>query len=144
MLICTACKNTVEVLPQKLVYDEFDRPHLTDGSCPNCGRHTLAEATACPVCGNYYDNEELDGVCDECLKTHETIKVALMIGDANREPVEINGFIASALSADRICHILEEAVRKMIKDRDEAVIEYLRDDLPYFTEWVEKHAHEVE
>lgn len=146
MLICTKCKETFEEinLPQKLRYDEFGNTYLVDDYCPSCGKGILVEAELCPVCGQPFESDNFEGVCNDCLEEHETLEVALKIGDVNREPVEINGFIATALSADRICHILEEAVKGMIKDRDDAVIEYLRDDLPYFTEWVEKHADEGE
>lgn len=144
MLICTNCGKTFEEndLPQKLRYDELGKSYLVDDYCPCCQKGQLVEANTCPVCGKVFDNETLEGVCNDCLIENETVDVALKMGDANREPVEINGFIASALSADRICHILEKAVREMIEDRDDAVIEYLRDALPYFSEWVEKHANE--
>ena len=145
MLVCTNCGkfNDESDFPQKLFCDEFGVMHLSDSDyCPSCKWGDLVEAKSCPICGKYYDDTELDGVCDDCLKENETVEVALQIGDCNRESVEINGFVAAALTADQICHILEEAARKIFKDRDDAVVEYLRDDLPYFTEWVESHNKE--
>lgn len=146
MLICYKCGATIENDELKMTtqchgYTSLGQPlneRVADTSC-SCGGE-FVEATKCAVCGEWFDNSELEGVCEDCLEEHYTVGMALKIGDDNRINVEVNSFIASVLNADRINHILEKWVEENFVDGCRDVRDFLNADKSCFSEWVENEA----
>lgn len=133
MLVCEMCGKVVGSDDLNYVTEMHGERHR-DTRC-KCGGYFIP-ATKCRVCGEWFDNTELHGVCEGCLDEHYTVGMALAIGDANREDVEINSFIASILNPDRINHILEKYVEEHYTDGCREVKDYLDADKSCFSEWV--------
>lgn len=145
MLICNKCGATIENDELKMTTQCHGHSSLGQAyneripeSC-RCGGEFI-EATKCAVCGEWFDNSELEGVCEDCLEEHYTVGTALAIGDADRTDVEINSFIARVLNPDRINHILEKWVEENFVDGCRDVRDFLNDNKDYFSEWVENEA----
>ena len=140
MYICWKCGELFEDLKTERRYGDNYLGGFIDetiDTCPHC-KVDLVEATKCPVCGRWFDNTELDGVCAHCLEDYETVGTALEIGDKNRIDVKVNSFVAYALSDDQINHILEKWVEENFTDHCKTVIEYCRDDNAYFSDFVKE------
>lgn len=134
MLVCNKCGKLRESSELGYAIESHGERHL-DTDC-SCGGDFIP-ATQCKICGRWFDDTDLHGVCEVCLEEHETVGVALEIGDANRENVEINSFIASILNPDRINRILEKWVEEHYTDHSDAVIDYLEADMSAFAEFLE-------
>lgn len=134
MLVCNKCGKLRESSELGYAIESHGERHL-DIEC-SCGGDFIP-ARQCKICGRWFDDTDLNGVCEVCLEEHETVGVALEIGDANRENVEINSFIASILNPDRINHILEKWVEEHYTDHSDAVIAYLESDMSAFAEFLE-------
>ena len=134
MLVCNKCGKLRESSELGYAVESHGERHL-DTNC-SCGGE-FVPATRCSLCGKWFDGTDLHGVCEVCLDDNETVGVALEIGDANRENVEINSFIASILNPDRINHILEKYVEEHYTDHSDAVIDYLEADMSAFAEFLE-------
>lgn len=135
MLVCTHCGALKEEEALRYVTESHGERHL-DYTC-SCGG-TFVEATKCEVCGEWFDNRELDGVCEVCLEEHETTGDALAIGAENTTSVEINGFIAYALDPVVINEILTKWVEENITDHSRVVVDYCEDDKPWFADYVKE------
>ena len=133
MLVCYKCGRLRESSELGYAIESHGERHL-DTDC-SCGGEFIP-ATQCKVCGKWFDDTDLNGVCEVCLEEYETVGVALEIGDANREDVEINSFIASILNPDRINHILEKYVEEHYTDHCREVIDYLEYDKSAYSEWI--------
>jgi hypothetical protein len=136
MLICNRCGSTINESELKTVVEEHGERHL-DLNCCYC-RGKYINATKCKVCGKWFDNTDLRGICYCCLEEYETVGMALEIGDANREDVPINSFITSILDEDKINKILEKYVEEHYTDGCREVNDFLYGDISCFTEWVEE------
>lgn len=74
MYICTGCGNLEEELHSYIERhgngpDAYYEP-LMDCNCPWCGDY-MAEATLCPMCGEWYHYESSGYQwCDQCLEAH--------------------------------------------------------------------------
>ena len=137
MLVCNKCGKLRESSELGYAVESHGERHL-DTNC-SCGGDFIP-ATQCKICGKWFDDTDLNGVCEVCLEEHETVGVALEIGDANRENVEINSFIASILNPDRINHILEKYVEEHYTDGCREVRDSLDADKSCFSEWVVEKA----
>lgn len=134
MLVCTHCGELKREEELKYVTEPHGERHL-DYNC-RCGGEFI-EATKCRVCCKWFDNSELDGVCEGCLDEYETVGMALEIGAENLESVDgINGFVASCLSVEQINKILVKWVEENFTDHSKAVVEYLEDDKGYFSDYL--------
>lgn len=147
MLVCNCCGKVIEGCEaprERIVHGATslgaDLVEVVMGSC-DCGGE-FVEATKCSVCGEWFDNSNLYGVCECCLEEAETVGTSIEIGRVNRADVSVNGFIATVLSADKINAILEKWVEENFTDHSRDVVEYCEDDKSYFSEWVESHCKE--
>lgn len=142
MFVCKNCGKLIEdyELPtakQCHGYTSLGQPltETIDGLC-SCGGE-FTEATQCEICGEWFDNTELDGVCEVCLEEYETVGTALEIGAENPETIEgINGFIKSVLSVEQMNKILTKWVEENFIDHSNAVVKYCEEDMPYYSDWV--------
>jgi hypothetical protein len=134
MLVCNKCGTLIDDKELDYVTEMHGERHLNT-AC-RCGGDFIP-ATQCKICGVWFDNSGLYGICEGCLEEYETVGTALEIGDANREDVEINSFVASVLSADRINHILEKWVEENYTDHSSDVRRFLNRDLGVFSEHIE-------
>ena len=108
---------------------------IEDDTC-DCGGK-FVEATECKLCGEWFDNTELDGVCEVCLEEYETVGTALEIGNENPETVEgINGFAASVLTVEQINKILCKWVEENFVDHSKEVVKYCEEDKFYFSDFL--------
>ena len=128
MFVCKKCGKLIEdcefpVVKQCHGYTSLGQPLTEDieGRC-SCGGE-FVEAEKCKICGEWFDNRELHGVCESCLSNYETVGVALAIGKENTESVEgINGFVKSVLSAEQINKILTKWVEENFTDHSKYVV----------------------
>ena len=76
MFICVKC-NSVFSEPDEAVVDRYpygDRlVEVTGAVCPRCGHNETADAIQCDICGEYFEEFDLnnDGelmLCDACQK----------------------------------------------------------------------------
>ena len=138
MLVCDRCGTVV-------AHDEL--PYVTEmhgerrrNTVCTCGGE-FVEATKCEACGKWFDNRELDGVCEVCLEEYETVGDALAIGAGHTTSVEINGFIAYALDPVVINEILTKWVEENITDHSKVVVDYCEDDMPWFAGYVKEKSN---
>lgn len=134
MLVCDRCGRLIE--DDELRFDVEDYGGKSAVPC-SCGG-TFIEAEQCSVCGEWFDNTDLHGVCEGCLGEYETVGEALAIGAENTTSVDgINGAVAHLLSVEQINNILTKWVEENFTDRSKPIVEYCEDDKIYFSEWLE-------
>lgn len=137
MLVCDMCGKVVGSDDLKYVTEMHGERHR-DTRC-KCGGHFIP-ATKCRVCGEWFDNTELYGVCEGCLDEHYSVGTALEIGDEPRELIGVNAFVAFVLTEDEINKILIKHVEEHYTDKCREVRHYLDDNLSCYSEWVEEKA----
>lgn len=108
----------------------------TEYFCPYCGSDDFDEATECPLCGDYYDASDDVHVCEGCLCDEENIVNAIEYGADRTEDVEINGFVANMLSAEKINEILINYAKEHYTEYPSAITKYLEWDKPQFSEFL--------
>lgn len=134
MLVCTRCGATKRTEELKFVYEPHGEKHL-NYNC-RCGGEFI-KATKCKVCGEWFDNTELHGVCEECLEEYETVETAMAIGAYSTKKREINGFFADILTTEMINDILGKYVEEHYTDHSTAVKDYLYADKSAYSEYIE-------
>lgn len=135
MLVCNECGKIVDESELGYVTEPHGERHLN--TVCRCGGDFIP-ATQCSICGKWFNNTELHGVCEGCLSDYETVSVALEIGEKNTETIDgINGFVADCLSVEQINKILTKWVSENFVDHSKAVVEYLEDDVAYFSGFLE-------
>lgn len=134
MLICNHCGCTVEESDLSIVKEPHGEEHI-DYVC-SCGGD-FVDAKQCPICENWFAEEETYSVCETCMKEYETVVEALDVGDREKVSVEgINGFIAEVLSVEQINKILTKWVEENFVDHSNPVVKYCEDDKAYFSEYL--------
>lgn len=142
MLICNNCGRLIE--DDELHYTTECHGYTSLGEAMrevidtpcSCGGDFI-KATKCAICGEWFNNEEIHGVCDSCISGHETVDEALAIGAENVVAVDINEFVTKVLTAEEINEILAKAVKEKVADHSHEVEKYCEDDLSYFAEFIE-------
>ena len=142
MFVCKKCGNLVEQIPTtKQCHGHTSlgqRLEETVDCLCHCGGE-FVEATECKVCGEWFDNSDMNNVCEVCIEEYETVGEALEIGAENTESVEgINGFVANVLSVEQINKILTKWVEENFIDHSTEVIKYCEEDKLYFSEWIQQ------
>ena len=113
MFICEKCGKVIEdyefpMSKQCHGYTSLGQP-LTEtiaGHC-TCGGDFI-EATQCKVCGEWFDNDGMHGVCECCLDNYSTVNDALDFGENAKLEVEVNGIVAELLTEEQINKILRK------------------------------------
>ncbi len=142
MLVCNRCGRIIDDSDLSITYQHHGFTSLGDSyseavadNC-SCGGE-FVEATKCAVCGEWFDNSDLAGVCECCIEKHETVSEALEIGKENLHVVEgINGFVASCLSVEQINKILCKWVEENFTDHSKEVVKYCEEDKAYYSDWI--------
>lgn len=134
MLVCNYCGTLREENELGYVTEMHGERHKN--TVCKCGGQ-LIPATKCKLCGTWFDNTDLHGVCEGCLSEDETVATAIALGKESTEKVEINGFVAASLSAEKINEILIKWVSENFTDHSKAVVEYLEQDMMVFSEFLE-------
>lgn len=145
MFVCNCCGKLVEELTvSREIHGHTDlgaplEERVVDERC-SCGGD-FVEAERCKVCGEWFDNTNLNGVCEVCIEDNELVGTALEIGNENPEMVEgINGFVASILSVEQINQILSKWVEENFIDHSKEVVKYCEEDKFYFSDYLaDKH-----
>lgn len=81
----------------------------------NCGG-SFVEATECE-CGEYFNDCDNIGICNNCLEENATFENAIKIGNENPEKISINGYFASEFTVEEI----EEILRRELIESSEFV-----------------------
>jgi hypothetical protein len=135
MYVCDKCGELISENELHYVTEMHGERHLSM-VCP-CGGEFIP-ATKCLVCGEWFDNTELHGVCEVCLDEDETVGTALELGAYGLEKVDgINGFIADVLSVEQINKILTKWVEENFTDHSKAVKDYIYADKMAYSEFLE-------
>ena len=134
--ICLHCGHHFEVIDRKH-YDPATG--VWEEYCPNCGSDDFEEAAQCPICKEWFSDEDMRyGVCADCLGKSVTKENAFRYGSDDTHTVEINGFLAWCYSADEIMEILSKHFEKTSDAwKKRMIAEYLNDDKWNFAEWLE-------
>lgn len=133
MLVCKICGKVTNENELRYVTEAHGERHLNH-TC-SCGGE-LTSATKCKVCGEWYDDSELHGVCEKCLGEYETVGEALAIGEQRKTQVAVNEFIAFALTEEQIGKILTKWVEENFTDHSKAVVDYCEDDKYWYSEYL--------
>ena len=134
MYVCNRCGLLKDERNMRVVVEPHGETH--ENHICRCGGE-FVEATKCKICGHYFDNTELFGVCEGCISEEETVGNALEVGDLNRVDAKVNGFIANVLTENQINKILGKWVEEHFTDHSKAVVEYLENDKGYFSEFLD-------
>lgn len=134
MLVCNRCGTLVNYNDLGYVTEIHGERHRN--TVCKCGGEFIP-AKKCKLCGSWFDNTDLHGVCEGCISEEETVGNALEIGAENTEMVEVNGFIAEVLTTEQINKILTKWVEENFVDRCTPVVQYLEGDISCFTEFLE-------
>lgn len=137
--ICNLCGHIKYEDEFEYVTEPHGERHL-DFTCHCCGHGNYIKAEKCKVCGEFFDgseNSELCEVCDDCLEKHYTIEEALKYAEEGyTTSVEINSFIASALTEKQINEILTKYVEEHFTDHCKEIKDYCNDDKSAFCDFV--------
>ena len=145
MFVCNNCGNMVEELPTTTQYHgntAFGELTEVIADCCSCGGEYI-EATQCAICSKWFDGTDMDGVCESCIEDHETVGVALEMGDEDLKTIDgINGFVASCLSVEQMNKILKKWVEENFIDHSKDVVKYCEEDKQYFSEYIIEYNEE--
>ena len=143
MLVCSFCgalKREDELKTYTDVHGWTDLQPITETrknyDCDVCGKGEYVEAKECKVCGVWFNDEEHIGVCEGCLEDEETFENAVKLGRENTEIIEINGFLASLFSVEKINDILEQYAEQHFTDHCSEIVHYCEEDKHYFADCV--------
>ena len=142
MLVCKNCGKVIEDYELGTVrechgYSSLGQAFVeeADELC-TCGGE-FVEAEKCKICGEWFDNEDLNGVCEVCIEKYETVSEALDMGAENTVSIDnINGAVASLLSTELINKILTKWVEENFIDHSKEIVRYCEEDEYYFAEWL--------
>lgn len=117
MYICESCgkiHEEVPVIEEDYGYEvgigRVSAKQTIADSC-DCGG-SLVEATECAECGEVFEKNGEQTICDMCLEKYKTFENAIKIGADYRIKVGINQFIRECFSEDEINEILERELRE--------------------------------
>ena len=134
MLVCNKCGTLVQTNDLGYVTEPHGERHRN--TVCRCGGD-FVPATQCKLCGKWFDNTELHGICEVCLSEEETVGNAIEIGSYSKVTKEINGFFAEILTDEMIEKILGKWVEENFTDHSKAVVDYLEGDMSAFAEFLE-------
>ena len=145
MLVCERCGNVIEDSELKISTQCHGYTDLGDAfderiaeRCHRCGGD-FVEATRCELCGEWFDDTELNGVCECCLDEHETVNNAIEYGAEHATNIEgINGAVASLLTTEEINRILTKWVEENFIDHSRDIRNYLNEERFDFSEWLKE------
>jgi hypothetical protein len=139
--ICLHCGHHFD--GDEIVAKHYDRATGTWDSeeCPNCGSEDFEEAAQCPICKEWFSDDDMRyGVCESCIDSGVTKRNAFRYGSANSQELAINGFMAWVYSLDNIEHILEEHFKSESDEwQKRMATEYCHSDKYSFAEWMEEN-----
>lgn len=120
MWMCEQCGDVYEELPthdEDFGYDvgigRVSAVQTMVDSC-HCGGN-FVEATECDECGEYFEKNGEQSICDKCLEKYKTFDNAIKIGAEYPIKKGINQFLAWCFSEEEINQILERELREAEK-----------------------------
>lgn len=113
MYICDKCGKQVDELAMYTQYENLDGQRVPTmeyeiDDC-HCGG-TYQEAKKCPICGEYYYNDEVYECCEKCFEENLTLENCLATGDTLNE---LNFFLTDIFSYREIEEILINEFKKL-------------------------------
>lgn len=126
MLVCRECGYVFEEEEASNWVEEHGEENC---GCPRC-KGEFEEATRCKICGDWFLDNGVGGVCEECKERNLTYSNALKVGDKEKQTVEINGFLASVYSISEINDILQRDYERAHK----TVLSSMNIDIRYYLE----------
>lgn len=148
MMVCNRCGHIVEDYEVGTYSQCHGHTSLGDGLCETvqkrcrCGGDYV-EATRCELCGEWFDDTELNGVCECCLDEHETVNNAIEYGEEHTTNIEgINGAVAYLLTTEEINEILVRWVKENYFDTSYGIHEYFYGEQFDFSEWLKEKKKE--
>ena len=142
MLVCDCCEKTKhenEIRTYKVSHGETSlgfslTEEFEDATC-RCGGN-FVEAKKCKICGALFPKSEYADMCESGMEDYESVEIALEIGKERKTTVEVNEFVAYALSDEQINKILTKWVEENFVDHSNTVVEYLENDKPWFSDYI--------
>lgn len=141
MFVCEECgHNEGTVYTHKETYpcgDGFAVDKYTTFECDKCGGN-MVEGRPCPICGETYIAKNSD-LCEDCFEDSCTLENCLEMGLDATEEYELNGFLASIFSKNKIEEILLEYFKQMpLEEQEHHIEEYCAEDKYYLTSFLEE------
>ena len=136
MYICERCGKIHEEVPtiqEDFGYDVgvgYLSAKQTLGDYCDCGGN-IVEGTECEECGEVFEKNGEQTICDKCLEKYKTFDNAIKIGANYPVKVAINQFLLECFTASEIEEILERELReakKLGKSFTKEVEDYLGDN----------------
>lgn len=136
MYICERCGKIHEELPtyeEDFGYDvgigRVSAWQTMVGNC-SCGGN-IVDGAECEECGEVFEKNGEQTICDKCLEKYKTFDNAIKIGANYPVKVAINQFLLECFSTSEIEEILERELReakRLGKSFTREVEEYLGDN----------------
>lgn len=135
------CKDCGEVFDEIYVKEDFEildcgTRKETYEMCPHCGSDDFVEAKQCKICGEFFADDELDYVCDDCVDDYKN-DVDLCLRMCERDEVTssltLNGFWDTYFSESEVEKILRDYFVKNILP-DKSCEDFINNDRDWFGE----------
>lgn len=150
MLVCNYCGTVIDERDLKTrtqIHDYTDlqplKETIVDYDCEHCGKGEYVKAAECKVCGTWFNDEAGLGVCDCCLENAETFENAVKLGREDTKDIEINGFLASLFSTEKINDIIEQYAEQHFTDHCSEISAYFWKNKTYLAEMIIEESAEV-
>lgn len=144
MLACKYCLSTFDESEVDVRRNVYGRTSLGNelsefvGLCPYCQSDDVVEATICEICNHPFADTENLGICECCLEEEETVDLAIKMGAESTIDVELNGFIATVLTNEKINSILSDYVKNNFSENAPCVTRYLERDKKALVEFIKE------
>lgn len=148
MKVCNRCGTVVEDCEVGTYSQCHGYTSLGDGLCETvvercrCGGDYV-EATKCELCGEWFDDTDLNGVCECCLDEHETVDNAIDYGAEHTATIDgINGAVTYLLTTEEINEILIRWIKENFTDTSYGISEFICSEQFDFSEWLKEKKKE--
>lgn len=114
----------------------FER--VSDLKCPECGTlEMVVEAEVCELCGEPYLWDETESqICPNCMMSHSNIDFCYKAGAECADDIELNGFLLSMFSKEKIEEILLRELKQANEITPINCVPFIEKDASWFGEIV--------
>lgn len=111
----------------------YDEEVNNDRVCGTCGGEYV-EATKCEICGEWFNNEEGFGVCDDCLDKGKTYENACKIWEDDTNTIEVKPILNYVFGERKINEILFAYLEANKEHYDKDIKAYINENIDYLAD----------